>query len=45
LVGLASTKVYSGMGAGVVMESITLIENWMPRKPEIGSGPEVFEEA
>src|SRR5713101_2493872 len=28
LVGLASTKVYSGMGAGVVMESITRFDRW-----------------
>jgi hypothetical protein len=28
LVGFSTTKVYSGIGADIVMESITLVENW-----------------
>jgi hypothetical protein len=39
---VGTTKVYPGVGADIVMESITLIENWMQRNPEIGSGPEVL---
>jgi hypothetical protein len=28
---LVATKVYSGLGADFVMESISLIENWLNR--------------
>jgi hypothetical protein len=35
LVGFSTTKVYSGIGADIVMESVTLkTPFWIPRKPD-----------
>src|SRR5208337_2329217 len=38
---VGTTKVYPGVGADIVMESITLIEMWHAEQPGNCSGPEV----